>query len=98
MPNLNTILRELICWEDMETFLLVGLTEDGKIEVNDYSGEHTALGDSFEEAVFNYYNDKKTGRKNLLGRALGLAYRNTVDPEFKRELDTWMTELGIEER
>jgi hypothetical protein len=37
-------------------------------------------------------------RKNTLSRALALAYRNTVDSKFKLELDTWLTELGIEER
>ena len=57
--NIEETLRKLICWEDIDTFLLVGVTEEGKIEVSDYQNRWRAEGDSFEEAVFNYHNDKK---------------------------------------
>ena len=37
-------------------------------------------------------------RKEILIRALRLAYRSTIDEQFKKELDEWLTELGKSER
>ncbi len=52
----NRMLQELISCEDMDTFLVIGLTLDGKIELADNQYRWHAEGDTFDEAVLNYYN------------------------------------------
>ena len=60
--NIEETLRESICWEDIDTFLIVGVTEDGKIEISDYQGCGVEA-DTFAEALQLFYETKGRTKK-----------------------------------
>ena len=56
MPfNFEAFLRKHICFEDMDTFLLIGVTEDGKIELTDYQSTYGSIvANTLEETFIEY--------------------------------------------
>ena len=51
MTTITDMVKDLVCWEDVGTFPIIAMNEDGKIIVTDSEWYDVFVADTFEEAL-----------------------------------------------
>ena len=55
MSKIDSMIRDIICWEDPDSFPIIALNEDGKIVITDCEWYNVFEADTFEEALTKFW-------------------------------------------